>query len=723
MSFNPWRGTLRPSRSPLAVLPSRRSYRVALVLALVGAVMPFAWYWARGATSMCDRDPALYAIPALSYLKQMLAEGQLHLWNPYLSCGMPTYALTMGTHYYPGNLLFAWLSPTRDLLYYLLAHQVVATLGCFGLLKARRLHPLACLGGSWLYLYSGTRLFYFLYWESWAVFTWLPFVLWATERLGRRPGPRPAAGLALALALVSLGTGPQFSALFLGWWLLYALYRCRRARRWLLPGLAGAALLVAPQILDAREMLALDPARSAFGVTYASATSAPLDAQSAALAVYPAFFGSKEQVEGRFFAFHMHERGYQPGLAGLYLLALGLLHRKRRREAVYLLGLLAVGGSLAVGSLNPLHHWLWAHVPLFQGMRYVSRFLLFFPVVFMLVGASGLEVWLRGGERRRALAVLGLGGFAYALYLAWGAPGWTVGHFLTLGSLLAFALALRFRAFLLIAFACTVAAQFCAQVDSVLGVPPPPYAEQERDFLRQVSLPPGGRICYAANPQSAMLVPLPTISSNFPLAPRRSIEYLYASLRGRVPAPAELRRWGDANFEVLQLLTPDATLSSPLCSLLGVHWWITPAAMAPGATPFPPAWLVPRARTGGLAELLQMDLRQEVLLEAPGPPGTGGSAKLAERLPERAVFEVEGSGWLTLNESWSPSWTAHVDGRPRECLRADYSMQAVRIEAGEHRVVLSYLPASVRYGWVLSLLGAAWVACLIWARQPPRAVL
>jgi hypothetical protein len=657
---------------------------------------------------MCDADPALYAIPAMSWLARMLADGEIHRWNPYLSCGMPTYALTMGTHYYPGNLLFAWLSPTRHLLLYLLFHQVLAALGAFGYLRVRRFHPLACWGGCWLYLFSGTRLFYFLYWESWAAFTWLPFMLWATERLARRPGTRSAAALALALALFSLGTGPQFSALLGGSWLVYALFRCR-AWRWLLLSLGTAGLLVAPQILDAREMLALEPARSSCGVSYASATSAPLDARSLAVALYPAFFGDAAAASRRFPPdFHLHERNYQPGLCGLYLLLLGLLHRRGRREAAFLVGFLTLAGTLALGAWNPFHHWLWEHVPLFQGMRYVSRFLLFYPVVLLIVGSMGLEVLLRGGERRRGLAVLGVGALGYAVYVAWGAPGWGVGHALTLGALLSFALALRFPRWLLLSFALTVTAQFAVKVDAVLGVPPPPFAEEERDFLRQVAakIPAGGRVAYAANPQSAMLAPVATISSNFPLAPRRNVEYLYASLRGALPDLEALRSWGDSNFEILQLLGPGTTLDSRLCSLMGVHWWLTPQAMAPGVSPFPPAWLVPQSRSGGLEELMRADPSREVLLEAPGAPGPGGQARVVERQPGRLGVEVEGGGWLVVPETWSPSWEARVDGQPRPVVRANYFMQAVAVQPGERRVELAYQPASARFGWPLSLAGA-----------------
>ena len=51
-------------------------------------------------------------------------------------------------------------------------------------------------------------------------------------------------------------------------------------------------------------------------------------------------------------------------------------------------------------------------------------------------------------------------------------------------------------------------------------------------------------------------------------------------------------------------------------------------------------------------------------------------------------------------------WSADVDGRPAEVLRANGLFRAVRLSAGEHRVRFRYLPWSARAGAVASLLGA-----------------
>jgi hypothetical protein len=74
-------------------------------------------------------------------------------------------------------------------------------------------------------------------------------------------------------------------------------------------------------------------------------------------------------------------------------------------------------------------------------------------------------------------------------------------------------------------------------------------------------------------------------------------------------------------------------------------------------------------------------------------------------------------GWVVLADTYYPGWTATLDGRPAEILRADYAFRAVRAEAGEHTLIFEYHPRSFAAGlWVTGLsvvLGVA-AAVLTW---------
>lgn len=123
-----------------------------------------------------------------------------------------------------------------------------------------------------------------------------------------------------------------------------------------------------------------------------------------------------------------------------------------------------------------------------------------------------------------------------------------------------------------------------------------------------------------------------------------------------------------------------------------------------------------------------------VLLASPPPPPAGQAGATprtaavitteeAERVEVAvAVAEPEG-GYLLLRDGWDPYWRATVDGADAQVLQADSLFRAVRVAAGEHRVVFTYRPTPGYAGAWLSALTAA-VLLLVpgWAwwrhRQP-----
>jgi hypothetical protein len=88
-------------------------------------------------------------------------------------------------------------------------------------------------------------------------------------------------------------------------------------------------------------------------------------------------------------------------------------------------------------------------------------------------------------------------------------------------------------------------------------------------------------------------------------------------------------------------------------------------------------------------------------------PSERESARIVHYAPERVEVTVKASapGYLVLTDAWYPGWQATVDGDPVEVHRADLLFRAVAIEEGDHRVVFSFHPTSLRIGLALSLSG------------------
>lgn len=68
-------------------------------------------------------------------------------------------------------------------------------------------------------------------------------------------------------------------------------------------------------------------------------------------------------------------------------------------------------------------------------------------------------------------------------------------------------------------------------------------------------------------------------------------------------------------------------------------------------------------------------------------------------------ISVSGDKMLFLSIPYSKGWSAKIDGKEAELLRADYNFMAVPVSEGEHEVTLVYMTPGLKEGAVLSLVG------------------
>ncbi len=105
------------------------------------------------------------------------------------------------------------------------------------------------------------------------------------------------------------------------------------------------------------------------------------------------------------------------------------------------------------------------------------------------------------------------------------------------------------------------------------------------------------------------------------------------------------------------------------------------------------------------------------------PPGM---AHIERYEPNRVAVRTrqDGDGFLVLLDAYFPGWTATVDGKPERILRANHFYRAVKLEAGEHVVEFSYVPAGFRAGLAVSgataVLLLVTIAGILWRRKRSR---
>jgi hypothetical protein len=93
---------------------------------------------------------------------------------------------------------------------------------------------------------------------------------------------------------------------------------------------------------------------------------------------------------------------------------------------------------------------------------------------------------------------------------------------------------------------------------------------------------------------------------------------------------------------------------------------------------------------------------------ADGERASLGSVRIVERRCTRLRLEVahDRPAQLVLTIPWYPGWSATMDGKNAELLRANYAFSAVYVPAGAHTVVLVYSPRSFHIGVALAALSA-----------------
>jgi len=82
---------------------------------------------------------------------------------------------------------------------------------------------------------------------------------------------------------------------------------------------------------------------------------------------------------------------------------------------------------------------------------------------------------------------------------------------------------------------------------------------------------------------------------------------------------------------------------------------------------------------------------------------------VAERVENAALswrVATEGRALFVVADTWSPGWTATVDGRPARIEIVNGCMRGVFIEtAGEHEIAMWFWPWSLTVGLVVTALG------------------
>ena len=89
----------------------------------------------------------------------------------------------------------------------------------------------------------------------------------------------------------------------------------------------------------------------------------------------------------------------------------------------------------------------------------------------------------------------------------------------------------------------------------------------------------------------------------------------------------------------------------------------------------------------------------EPLLGATAPADSASTVTLTSYAPNSLVYRSSSAtgGTAVFSEVWFPwGWEATIDGKPVEIARVDYVLRALPVPAGEHEIVMTFEPGSLR---------------------------
>jgi hypothetical protein len=690
------------------------------------------------------------------FISSRFAEGVLPKWVPYVYGGLPLFA-NPGSTYYPFRFVADFIFPVSKIWPTLFVIQFTAAgIGMHLLARELGVRVWVAVVGALAFEFTGLTMSWVLAGHEGRIIvaTFTPLVFFFFLRGIRTGRLAPFAGAAAAIGFCLLSFQIQVSYYLLLGALIWSVFLIvhlgsyregGRLARVLAYGVAAVGFgfaLASVNFLPFMDYVEQSPRGGpGRGFDYAISYSMPT-AEISALAV-PEAAGFLDTYRG---TNPMKLHTEYVGAVVLVLALLGLYYARKNRYFWFFAGLALFALSISLGGNTPLYRLYYEILPATKRFRAPS--ISFFLVSFGLATMATLTLEIlaarldQARESRRivrsgtktedgeSVATWMLGGFVVLAFLVCAAAGsyrfllFAIGTALVLWMWLNSRLDHRVAGLLLATL--TVVDLWIVDRNFFATVPGPDEMFAADDVAQFLNTQPGR--------DRVWVLPFP------PEAVYRGQAGNYLMRFGIDQAGGEhgnqLQRWNDyvgTNAETY--VDWHNLLGSPVfLNAANIRYIVTGAPLdAPGLREvfrgsgvvyenpqaLPRAYLVPRVLNAGessdgvaIMSRPEFDPRREAVVHSASPvtlppdPLTG-TAQLAAYEPDRVSVRYRASreALLVLADNYYPGWTASIDGRTAPILRANHTMRAVVVPAGEHTVTFIYSPSDLYTGFTIYLVG------------------
>lgn len=677
-------------------------------------------------------------------------QGSVPLWNPYSFAGTPHAANFQTAVFSPFNLLFFVLPQVDAWSVLILLQPLLAGLFMFLFLGQLVKNTTARLMGSVAFMFCGFLVVWMAYGTLGYAALFLPLILWGISRHVRDGAFTGALAASLGIGLSFVSGHFQISLYVLlmsASWLIFESLQTGKKKNFLTTGgfLFLGLLLAAPQLLLSYDAY-LKSVRSEI---FQAGEIIPWRYFATLLA--PDFYGNPVTRNDWFG--HYAEWASFVGVVPLLLAAFALV-RERSKYVLFFAG--AALMALLLATPTPLVDLLFrAKIPVLSTSA-ASRIIILFSFSLSVLSSFGLIALLgewKGGTKKRLFffgaSVLGVVGIIWVLLLGVkflpadklvvATRNFLLPTALTGAALFIFVLGHKRKAW--IANALCLVLLLVASADSLRFISKWMPEDPKQlvfpkmaiiDALKSQAM--GARVVGNYGGELAVSSRTFSLEGYDALYPARYGELVQSANTGEVRRPE--RSVVKVDFH--------GVYSEKLLALTGTKFilqrksdgrfpWAYPVWEYPYYTKIyedehyelyengnalPRAFLassfVVQKDTNDIARVLwstDTDFAQLVVLEREPeivPQEGTGSATIVSYAPNRVVIQTDSPArkLLFLSDAYDPGWTAQVDGAPAPLYRADYAFRAVPVPAGQHEVIMVYVPRGWMWGRYLALAAA-----------------